>query len=48
MKLVINRSVFLELLSSLVQIIPSKSGEPLFLDFSIKCEKELLTLVAGD
>ena len=29
----------------MIQIIPSKSAEPLFSDFSIKCENDLLTII---
>ena len=48
MKLVIKRNEFLSVLSSLIQIIPSKSSEVLFFDFLIKCEKEKLVTIASD
>ena len=48
MKLVIKRNELSNMLSSLIQIIPSKSAEPLFSDFSIKCENDLLTIIASD
>ena len=48
MKLVIKRKEFLTILTSLIQIIPTKSSEVLFFDFSIKCEKEKLLLIASD
>ena len=48
MKLVIKRNELSNMLSSLIQIIPSKSAEPLFFFFSIKCENDLLTIIASD
>lgn len=48
MKLVIKRKEFLSILSSLIQIIPTKSSEVLFFDFSIKCEKDKLIVIASD
>ena len=48
MKLVIKRNELLSILTSLIQIIPTKSSEVLFFDFLIKCEKEKLTIIASD